>query len=506
MSYLKKNRLFLLCFGFVLFGHILAISLQNILPFIDLPNHLAVAAIYKYYNNPTNLFSQYYEIGNRLLNPNVFHTFFCNLFPNVELGNKLFYIIYITLVAVFSLLIIERVKGNKWFSILAFLLIYNFSVNYGFVGYTISIPFILLIVYLSLVYFDPDSSANKFYVKFILCMNFVLLFYMHAQQLLLGMLLFASFSLYFNRKKPIKLFYDLCLFIPTVLLFVNWWTKSQGDYNTLAYVVDYYSSSYLASFPLRFAYFFTSHALVGLELYFDYFVVVFLMPFILLGFNRNLRITFFSRLKYEYVVLVIFLVVTFCCYLFLPGKLTRQWAIYHRFSVFVLFAFVYLGSLIITELKVRYVIMPVVLINLILWGNHFVAFNKEVVSFEKVLPSSDDNSKKLGGLFYDVMYKNNFRVYIHFHNYYIIRNKGIANTSITDYRFSVAVTRKVDDNLLPPYRPREYDWLLKDYQGEYDNMDYILVRGVIPTSNRQYLREFEIEKEAGSWALYKKRI
>jgi len=63
----------------------LLLSSMELFPFVDLPNHLAEASIFKYYE-PANLIGQYYTPTPWYF-PNTFHTVFCSLFPSVEWGN-----------------------------------------------------------------------------------------------------------------------------------------------------------------------------------------------------------------------------------------------------------------------------------------------------------------------------------------------------------------------------------------------------------------------------------
>ena len=69
--------------------HLLLVGNVRIYPFVDVPNHLALANIYRYYGQPTNQFAQFYNL-NTFLKPNTFHLFFCGskIFPSVEFGNK----------------------------------------------------------------------------------------------------------------------------------------------------------------------------------------------------------------------------------------------------------------------------------------------------------------------------------------------------------------------------------------------------------------------------------
>src|SRR5688572_24862341 len=89
----KSVRIVLTVFFLVNAVVLLALPL---LPFIDLPNHLAEATVYKFYGEDGNVLSQYYAPTPWYF-PNTFHTVFCSLFPDVEFGNKVFHLLYLAI-------------------------------------------------------------------------------------------------------------------------------------------------------------------------------------------------------------------------------------------------------------------------------------------------------------------------------------------------------------------------------------------------------------------------
>ena len=85
----RGKTLFWIIFVLCLSMHTILIASIRLYPFLDTPNHLAMATIYRYYGQPGNHFTDYYLIDT-FLKPNVFHLFFCSskLFPSVEFANK----------------------------------------------------------------------------------------------------------------------------------------------------------------------------------------------------------------------------------------------------------------------------------------------------------------------------------------------------------------------------------------------------------------------------------
>ena len=169
--------------------HLFLILNQRIYPFVDMPSHLAAATIFRYYNEPTNQFEKYYSID-MFPKPNIFYILFCSLkiFPSVEFANKIFLCIYAILLPLSVLLIIKKMKGNLWFSLLSFLFLYNFNLGWGFVNFIISIPFILLFIYFLIDYHHKKDIKGKV----ILTVFFLFLFLLHALAAL-----FSLFSLLF---------------------------------------------------------------------------------------------------------------------------------------------------------------------------------------------------------------------------------------------------------------------------------------------------------------------
>jgi hypothetical protein len=156
-------------------------------------------------------------------------------------------------------------------------------------------------------------------------------------------------------------------------------------------------------------------------------------------------------------------------------------------------------------------ISAVCLFHFVLWADYFRDFQKENVFFSEELFPPQFKDKKMAGLMFDVLYRGE-PVYMHFQNYYIIWKKGIATSSILDYRFGTVIRRKVSERELPQY----IEWVgltqekynkkfILDNIRRYANMDYILVRRKDEMVPLQYYENFTIREKKGSWALYEKK-
>ena len=485
----------------------------RIYPFIDVPNHLALATIIKFYGEATNAFKQYYSID-MFLKPNTFHPLFCglNIFPSIEIGNKIFYCLYVLLFPLSVLLIIKKLNGNKWFSILSFLLIYNFNVMWGFVGFTISIPFILF-----LLYFLIDSQySNNLWNKAVLAILFIILFFMHALACIFSLFFFFVFCLYYHRTSLLKILKESIVTIPALVLITQWWviesvTRSSAEnyYNKsiLNFIIHYYQTEYFKYLKYRGNLFFLDNyflydGLTGRFISFLFVLFIIIISLYQLILNRKALYNDFMNKKNEPAL--IFMACSFFCYLIIPLELPDYSLLSERFSVFCLISIIILGSVISPKKPKKmkiFIIYLVCSLHFILWSDYFYDFQKENYFFTKNLFPENSKNKKLAGLIYD----NNFRgnpIYSHFMDYYIVWKNGIASVRFIDAK-SFAVRRKVSKELLPPY----FEWGDDgaEYDGRYANMDYILVRGRLDKKLSSYLEDFKLVKAVSEWSLYERK-
>ncbi|MBN2119528.1 MAG: hypothetical protein JW734_00550, partial [Candidatus Omnitrophica bacterium] len=183
---LKSYGFFPAVFILFIVLHAFLIFNLRIYPFVDLPNHLTEATVLKFYHEPANQFDRFYTI--RLFpEPNIFHILFLSLriFPSVEYASKFFYCLYVILLPLSIFLAIRKLKGNKWVALLSFLFLYNFSLCWGFSGFTFFIPVFFFLFCFIIDYLDRDRLSDALKIAAIL----LLIYFIH----LLG----AFFSLFF---------------------------------------------------------------------------------------------------------------------------------------------------------------------------------------------------------------------------------------------------------------------------------------------------------------------
>jgi hypothetical protein len=483
-----------------LFLTLVLIASTRLLPFIDLPNHLAEATIFKYYE-PANYLGQFYRPVPWYY-PNTFHTFFCSLFSSVEWGNRLFHILCIIMLQLSVFLTIGRLNGNRWYGLLAILFTFNYNMTFGFVGFAISIPILILLFYFTLVYIQ----TKKLFLNFILASLLILLFFMHAQNALMGLALYGCMMMYHYRRSVKGLIaHGFLIPLPVVIFIFAWWFRREPDTegSILEYLKQYYSSSYFQDFAVRFRIivfdnFQLREGAPGLVIAAVFFACV-LIPLVASRLNR---------VKWdsspEIIYPVIFVLISSSCYLFAPDKLPGQTPIFQRFSTIVSLSWIILGSVWLQNMQfawLRQFVIVAIATYTCLWFEYIYTFNEENKTFNAELFSQVEPEKKLAGLIYENSYRGR-KVYIHFPNYFLVWKKGVVASKIIDYRFGV-VRRVPRQDALPFY----HELIGEDYQymPQYGAVDYLLVRGEAPVADDRNLHEFTLMREAVPWKLFVSR-
>ena len=488
---------------FVLFNAILLSTLE-LLPFIDLPNHLAEATIFKFYE-PGNLISQYYEPTPWYF-PNTFHTVFCSLFPDVEWGNIIFHILYVTALQVSVFLVIRELDGNHWYGGLAALFTYNYNVTFGFVGFAISIPMLIFLFYVVLLYIRTE----RIYLTLVIAFVLVMLFFMHAQNALMGLVLYGCMLLFHFRKNFGKLIiHCLSVPLPLIIFIFTWWysrAPEQQEESTLSYLTTYYKTSYFQDFAVRFRIivfdnFQLREGITGLFIA-AFFFTCLIVPVIMARHPKK-RLSW-GALTPNVVYAGVFFLITFLCYILVPDKLPGQTPIFQRFSTIVILALIMLISIPLKGAdtpRFKYFVIITVGLYSLLWAEYMVSFNKENKNFNEALFEGMEVQQTLAGLIYDNQYRGR-KVYIHFPNYYIVWKRGIAASKIIDYRFGV-VRRAKSEAVLPFY----HELIGEDYhyQPQYSDVGWLLVRGLAPRTPDPNLQHFRLYRKSGPWSLYENR-
>jgi hypothetical protein len=490
----REKRLFCAIFLGAIALHLILILSTRLYPFTDIPNHLAAATIVRYIGEPSNRFAKYYSVD-VFLKPNSFHPILCSLalFPSPEFGNRVYLALYAILLPVSVYLIIRKLGGNPWFSLLSFLLMYNFNVSWGFVGFFFAIPLVLFFCYFFI--FDERGVTGASRILWAAAF-LVFLYFVHLLAALFCLLLLFLAPAPDIRRIFRALPGRLLASLPLVVLLAGWWRGELRGYpgpGILQFLSEYYKNAYLESVVHRksLLLFDNYHLSVGARGYFIalVFSLGIVVPAVILFFRDRLLTG-----KVRFGITLPLALGSFLCCLLLPNEIPRQSVLYERFSSLLLIALIIYAGMRAPEKLHRAAVAGIVAISLLhyaLWADYFIDFNKENAGFDRAFlrPSGDD--RKLAGLVYDYAYRGR-GVFIHFPSYYIVWEKGIATSRVAEFRFS-SVRKTAGDSAIPRY----LEWVGKGiaYDGRYRNMDYLLIRGGSAPEG------FALERAAGKWSL-----
>lgn len=499
ISLSKKDKVFYGIFAlFILLNAYWIISLR-LLPFIDLPFHLSSSTIFRYFDNPEFHFKEYYEIPT-ILKSNNFHLIFTSLeiFPDVEFANKVFYLLYVILLPLSVLFLIKEVNGNKWFALLSFLFLYNHNTHWGFTGFTISVPVIFFFIIFLIRYLKYTQFWKLIFMFFFL----LLIFSMHFQNAIFMCFIYFVSVLIAFRKNLLKLSISVSVLLPLIFIMsIVYLADAKGNYEgLLPFFIRYFKDDFLSTLIVKLQNFLVAdnfyflknlvHGSICAVIFSLFIIIPSILFFIQKGRNK--------KLKYIPLPLYVLILSALFFYFVLPADIPGQNVVNQRFTIFVFLGLIPIAS--ILKLKARQekffiiILTFIVFFHFTLISKYFYDFDKETKVFsEKIFPDSPDNV--IYGYFLNYKFYNR-PVYIHFHNYYTVWEKGISG-GIVDYRYGI-IRRKAGYEELPIY----HEWIAdkKDLEDkEYQNIDYILSRAdTIPVFDG-----FKVASRTGNWYLMK---
>jgi len=507
-----QNETFIFYFIFVtlIILNIFMILGMRLLPFIDLSQHLAYATIYKHLGEADNAFNQYFEFANMTLKHNSLHPLFCSLdlWGTVETGNKIYFIIYTILLPLSILLFIKKLNGRIWLSLLSFLFVFNYNVSWGFVGFLMTIPLCFLALILQYEYFMSRSLKSMILLPLIL----VLLYLTHilSAVVLLGLLLLQH-CLYY-RKSLKNLVIRSVPYIPGILLYIFWYVNRGmlSKKGSVGGLLEYYLGPFWDSIPFRlsglfyFNHYFLHEGQTGrmIGYAFSAFFILCLIGQVTFRTSKNPAAKDKTRHVFTWTLVCYY----FLVYLFFFSLDGVMFFSFYRFSVFVFLGLIAAGSLTSTD---RFHILRNALISIacivyfLLWTDYFTAFQKENRVFNKAFFKGLERQRVLSGLIYYLGYRGQ-PIYIHFPDYYITWHRGIESLNLADGYPNYQLKRKVGPEKLP--RVMEWVGIRKNYNGEYNHVDYLLIRGRVPQNKVEMIEEhFELIRWNDPWFLLKNR-
>lgn len=483
-------------------------------PFTDLPNHLAAATVFKYRADIASPMGSAYTSSVTWYQPTVGHIVLCSLFPSVEEGNVILLLLYVISVPVVVALIARKCGGGISVALLSVLALWNFNMMWGFVGYTLAIPLVLLLLYFHLAGVDRQSSLHLVASAVV----FLLLYWFHVLAFLFAALCFFSLEVYraFVLRSFPRVFRGLIPLLPSGILLIIWMVTGGEfqDHSTLSFLKEYYSTSYTLAEPARrIALLFVldgqaiaagwTGRLVALAVSASVFVPA--LVCVLRYRGRGLR------LSPSQISTLLFVIISLFCFFLLPNELPGQNFLYQRFSVFVFLGLVCVLGWALPALLPnfpRYIIPSVVVLYSILWCLYFVSFKAISTEFVNFFPrESEMRGKSMGALICEPDFRGR-RCLVHYNNYQIVWNRGVTPTMMVQYRFG-AIRRGA--LALPEYD----DWvdvrlkfgaevqpiLFTKMFDQYRTCEYLMTRGENAYDALKERPEYTIVRRLNGWTL-----
>jgi hypothetical protein len=500
---MTKSRIFAFVFTLLLALHAYLMLATRLYPFIDVPNHMAAATILRYYHESVSF--QHYFALRHLVGPNVLHLIFCSLpiFPSVEFANRLFFMFYVILLPVATLLVIRKLGGNVWFSLLSFLLLYDFTAHSGNVGFSIAIPLFLFFFYFTVNYLQRPTFGNGLAAAAMM----LLIFAAHGMASQFAPGIFVLICLWQWRRNLRQFLFALWPALPLILINLIWWNfynESNNGQSIFIFLRDYYRDEFFQDYwgrkmLLNLPNFHLLEGVLGTRLsqYFSL-VIIATALFVAKSRWRTLRGQW-ADLRVASVLIL--LGASLAAYALLPDRIPDCLYVYQRFPVYIFLALILLGSLLnvggIRWGKAALIILTC-LFHFVLWSGNLRDFNQENADFTPGLFADIPAGSTLGGLMCDNKFRG-WAAYRQFPNYYIIWNKEVVATRIVDYSFGY-IRRNVSPEKLPKYA----EWAVDDgtYDGINLNFNYYLVHGPVPDYVNDDLNRCRLVKSAGPWSIY----
>ena len=494
-----RDRLALAVAGALVAAHVAILLGSRLQPFVDIPNHLAVATIARDHGEPTNRFADHYSLGSPFA-PNQAHWRFCSapVFPSVEAANRIYHAGYVVLLVASTATLVRAVGGDPWAAPLALLYAYNFDVHWGFANFVAGIPAILLFCRLLIADLEAPSSARRLGIAFAL----LALFFFHVLVALFGILVFVLVLVSTARGPWTTILGRILLAAPCLAALALWWASGGHGDGTAAFLASYYREEWLPTLAGR-AQLLANDNLhvqgVALGLALALLAPISLAWFAVAagGVRRFLRPPFGAA---SHRVVGMLAAAALGCALLLPDRLPDQRFLWERFSVFFFLALVVAGS---RAAMPRPWIRPAVVValcclHLVVHADHFARFQFETRDFVPELFPSGADGATLAGMDYDCRYRGD-PTYAHFPSYFVVWKRGIAATSVVDYRFGWIRREGAAD--LPPHVP----WL-DDAHDRFGHarLDYLLTCGEIPADSRQLFSSFRPLRTSGRWTLHRR--
>ncbi len=509
-----RTRIFWGVFIALIGLHVALMLIPRVFPLIDLPYQLSAATIYRFYDAPGSPFPDYYSIK-VLPNPNVAHFLFCGsgILPGgVESANRIFLILCVVLLPVAILLVLRRWGSDPWLSLPAFLLVYHYSFSWGFPGYALAVPFVLI----GALLLDEHRRQPRARLWCLLAAWPLLLYGMHLLAALFFAWLLALHAASLLRRAPRRALIDLAAVAPLVVLIIYW--QAQGGPGNdgpgvLSELQSYYTKHYGKTLPRRAAVFFwDNHAVLpGVA---GYAVATLFSGAIaalaLAGFARRRREGAAPRRAHGEPadISLLLLIAAASAYVLVPFQIPGTAHLFERFAVLVMLALLLCAARRLTlSPRLRLAALGLCLIHWGLWAHYHVDFRRETRDFDRGILPEPSPDTVLGAFVFDAGFRGR-PIFIHFPDYFTVWKQGISVSKVGDYRF-YPIHRRASLEKLPVYdewigKFGAFNGSMNGYDGDYAGLPYLLTRGTPPPELRHALAGYEVARRQDDWTLLRR--
>lgn len=491
---------------------VLSVHISNIwrletYPFTDLPNHLSEAYLLRALSDSHEPLQSFYRNEVTIFIPGTLHIFFCALFQDVELGNRVFYTMYMIILLLGTVLLVLYVKGDVWVALLSMLFFYNFNTMWGFTSYTMGLGLLLVAVAVLLRFNEKPTLFRALAVGGLM----VLLYYCHILIFFFALVAFIVMILA-QKEFTHNHILGLIALAPGVILSLVWVNRSSSfSTSTPGFLLDYYHREYVGTMLLRLYKMLCRDNPIAAGREGDLFSLAFCLPLLggLVGGllshkSNNLEGTRTSKARHS---AQLFLIVSALCYLFAPDRLPGWAYFYERFSVIFLLGAIGVMSFVIPQKLLpltRIGVAVMVIVHSGVWYKYFGEFDQVAKPFRTLLYKNPDAAgRSLGAIIADYDFRGT-HAFIHYQNYQLIWNGGAVPTKFLEYRFRLFGKRN------PEALPNYHEWVMNEtwaewLLGRYKNMDLLLCRGSAALGDTVARRGYDLLGRDEGWMLFRKK-
>jgi hypothetical protein len=450
---------FWVAFGLLAALAVLPLWVGEYLPLIDLPQHAAQLSIGERWHDPAFHYQEYFHVNwytNQLVAYNVTRVFalMLPLLPAIKCVLSLS-VIGLAL-AVHDM--VRTLRGDPWWSLVAFPVGYSFSMYWGFFNFVVSLPLGIFLITLSTRYALEPTRKRALWL--FLAPN--ALFFAHV--LILAYAGLVSAALIAARAQGLRAkllgWTALASVLPTVAL---WWTVIQGDAASTTetpvraelgwYRLREFLNMQIGTDPND-----AWAALVG--------ALLLALPFVLGGRP--------ARVPWRYVPFAI----TALVFAFVPQSAIEVDMIYGRFAVFAVPTLIFaLESVRPTRLG-RVIAVAALAAQLGSVAVRFKQFDDEARPLDRVLAAAEPGKRML---YLPIIPQSAFirgEPYYHFGSWYQVKYGGLVDFSFAEF-FPMWYRYRAE---MIPGLPLEFDSHADNFNWrEHDGRlyDYLLVRGPV---------------------------